>query len=102
VCEIESEPSVHLVLSQLISLRSFVCSALDFFISGDTADIYFNRKIIQLMQDIWINVIWSSVSGLAFSSLYLSRNHPSKAKGWLLSSCPSPCDNQLDSALGAQ
>ncbi len=69
MCEIESEPSVHLVISQLISLRSLVCSALDFFISGDTADVDFYRKLIQLMEDIWINVLWSSVSGLVLSHL---------------------------------
>lgn len=34
--------------------------------------------------------------GLLNSSLYLSHNHPSKAKGRLLSFCPSPRDNQLD------
>jgi hypothetical protein len=69
VCEIESEPSVHLVLSQLISLRSIVCSALDFLISEDTADVDFNRKLIQLMEDIWINVLWGAVSGLVLSHL---------------------------------
>jgi hypothetical protein len=56
------------VLSQLISLRSFVRSALDLF-SGDTADVDFNKKLIQVMEDIWTYVIWSSVSGLVFSHL---------------------------------
>ena len=69
MCEIESEPSVHLVLSQLISLRSLVCSALDFLISGDTADVDFNIKLIKLKEDIWINVLWGSVSGLVLSHL---------------------------------
>lgn len=69
MCEIESEPAVHLVLSQLISLRSLVCSALDFF-SGDTADVDFNTNLIQMMEDIWTYVIWGSVSGLVFSSLF--------------------------------
>jgi hypothetical protein len=96
-------PSVHLVLSQLMSLRSLVCSALDFFISGDTADVDFNIKMIQLMEDIWINVFWSSVSGLVLSHLLRAKvTLKQKRVNCSVKHCPSPRDCSAGICNGMQ